>query len=100
MSTTLLCILDGFGLNPRKDGNVVPAAIKPNFDRLWATCPHTTLITFGERVGLPAGQVGNAEVGHLNIGAGRVVGRDLVVDTNAVPAGGATAEGLEAIAGG
>lgn len=70
---TVLCILDGFGLNPNAHGNAVAQARKPNFDRLWAECPHNTLITFGERVGLPAGQMGNSEVGHLNIGAGRVV---------------------------
>ncbi len=70
---SVLCILDGFGLNPNSTGNAIAAASKPNFDTLWATCPHTTLITFGERVGLPEGQMGNSEVGHLNIGAGRVV---------------------------
>lgn len=69
----LLCILDGVGLNPEARGNAVAAAKKPNFDRVWKHCPHTTLVTFGERVGLPAGQMGNSEVGHLNIGAGRVV---------------------------
>lgn len=69
----LLCILDGFGLNPNPHANAVHLARKPNFDALVHTCPNTTLITFGERVGLPAGQMGNSEVGHLNIGAGRVV---------------------------
>lgn len=72
-NTTLLCILDGFGLNPNPRANAVHMAHKPNFDRCWNTLPHTTLTTFGERVGLPAGQMGNSEVGHLNIGAGRVV---------------------------
>ena len=71
--TTLLCILDGFGLNPNPLGNAIALAKKPNFDALWAGSPHTTLVTFGERVGLPEGQMGNSEVGHLNIGAGRVV---------------------------
>lgn len=71
--TTLLCILDGFGLNPNPKANAVAIARKPNFDRLWSSCPHSTLITYGERVGLPEGQMGNSEVGHLNIGAGRVV---------------------------
>ena len=71
--TTLLCILDGFGLNPNKTGNAVALAKKPNFDRLWGSSPRSTLITCGERVGLPDGQMGNSEVGHLNIGAGRVV---------------------------
>lgn len=70
---TLLCILDGFGLNPNPVGNAVAMAKKPVIDRLLADCPHATLTTFGERVGLPAGQMGNSEVGHLNIGAGREV---------------------------
>jgi 2,3-bisphosphoglycerate-independent phosphoglycerate mutase len=73
MKPTLLCILDGFGLNPNSDGNAVALARKPVFDALWSQSAHTTLVTFGEAVGLPAGQMGNSEVGHLNIGAGRVV---------------------------
>jgi 2,3-bisphosphoglycerate-independent phosphoglycerate mutase len=71
--TTLLCILDGFGLNPNSQGNAVALAKKPVFDSLVARYPHATLVTYGEAVGLPAGQMGNSEVGHLNIGAGRVV---------------------------
>lgn len=71
--TTLLCILDGFGLNPNPVGNAVALAEKPVLDNLFATCASSTLITHGERVGLPEGQMGNSEVGHLNIGAGRVV---------------------------
>jgi 2,3-bisphosphoglycerate-independent phosphoglycerate mutase len=70
---TLLCILDGFGLNPNSVGNAVALAKKPNFDSLWNYYPHATLTTFGEAVGLPEGQMGNSEVGHLNIGAGRCV---------------------------
>jgi len=70
---TLLVVLDGVGLNPRPDANAVAMARKPTFDALWRDSAHTTLTTFGERVGLPAGQMGNSEVGHLNIGAGRVV---------------------------
>ena len=72
-STTLVCILDGFGLNSKEEGNAVAQARKPNIDRLMRSCPMTTLITHGERVGLPDGQMGNSEVGHLNIGAGREV---------------------------
>ena len=72
-----LVILDGFGLNPSTEGNAVYTAKTPNFDKLWETCPSTTLETSGERVGLPEGQMGNSEVGHLNIGAGRVVYQDL-----------------------
>ena len=70
---TLLCILDGFGLNPNPIGNAVALAKKPVIDRLLRDYPNATLTTFGERVGLPAGQMGNSEVGHLNIGAGREV---------------------------
>ena len=76
--TTLLCVLDGFGFNPRSDANAVAAARKPFFDALWQNNPHSTLSTFGSRVGLPEGQMGNSEVGHLNIGAGRVVEQMLV----------------------
>lgn len=71
--TTLLCILDGFGLNPESRGNAVALANKPVIDNLMRTSPNATLVTYGERVGLPAGQMGNSEVGHLNIGAGREV---------------------------
>lgn len=71
--TTLLCILDGFGLNPNPKENAVAMAKKPAFDRLWSSFPRSTLTTHGEAVGLPAGQMGNSEVGHLNIGAGRVI---------------------------
>ncbi|MFO0416558.1 MAG: 2,3-bisphosphoglycerate-independent phosphoglycerate mutase [Pseudomonadota bacterium] len=70
---TLLCILDGFGLNPNRNGNAVALAKKPVIDELMRSCPNGTLTTFGEAVGLPEGQMGNSEVGHLNIGAGRVV---------------------------
>ncbi len=73
----VLCILDGWGLNPNEDGNAVALAQTPNFDRLMADCPNATLTTFGNDVGLPTGQMGNSEVGHTNIGAGRVVAMDL-----------------------
>lgn len=75
---TLLCILDGLGLNPRKDGNALANARTPVLDKLRADFPNSTLITHGERVGLPEGQMGNSEVGHLNIGAGRVVEQSLL----------------------
>ncbi len=58
-------------------GNAVAQAKKPNYDRYWSTYPHTTLTACGEAVGLPEGQMGNSEVGHLNIGAGRIVYQDL-----------------------
>ncbi len=73
----VLCILDGWGLNPSRDGNAVALAQTPNFDALMQTCPNATLITHGPDVGLPTGQMGNSEVGHTNIGAGRVVAMDL-----------------------
>ena len=73
----VLCILDGWGINPETRGNAVALANKPNFDRIMATCPNATLITHGPDVGLPTGQMGNSEVGHTNIGAGRVVAMDL-----------------------
>ena len=73
----VLCILDGWGINPKSEGNAVALGKTPNFDRVMATCPHATLVTFGNDVGLPEGQMGNSEVGHTNIGAGRVVAMDL-----------------------
>jgi 2,3-bisphosphoglycerate-independent phosphoglycerate mutase len=72
-----LIILDGFGLRQETHGNAVAQAKKPNFDRYWAAYPHTQLTASGEAVGLPEGQMGNSEVGHLNIGAGRIVYQDL-----------------------
>src|SRR5690606_41018198 len=72
-----LIILDGFGLREETFGNAVALAKKPNFDRYWNEFPHTTLTACGEAVGLPDGQMGNSEVGHLNIGAGRIVYQSL-----------------------
>ena len=73
-----LVILDGWGLAPPGPGNAVEAADTPVFDKLWAECPHTTLQASGEAVGLPHGQMGNSEVGHLTIGSGRVLFQDLM----------------------
>ena len=73
----ILCILDGWGLGPTREGNAPALADTPTMDRLMAACPHATLTTFGPDVGLPKGQMGNSEVGHTNIGAGRVVAMDL-----------------------
>jgi 2,3-bisphosphoglycerate-independent phosphoglycerate mutase len=73
----VLCILDGWGLRAEPDGNAPLLAHTPNMDRLMAQCPNATLTTFGPDVGLPRGQMGNSEVGHTNIGAGRVVAMDL-----------------------
>ena len=73
MKPVLLAILDGFGLREEKSGNAVKLANKPNFDFLWKNYSHSTLDASGEPVGLPKGQMGNSEVGHMNIGAGRLV---------------------------
>jgi 2,3-bisphosphoglycerate-independent phosphoglycerate mutase len=73
----VLCILDGWGLRDDPTANAPMLADTPNFDRLMATCPHATLVTHGPDAGLPTGQMGNSEVGHTNIGAGRVVAMDL-----------------------
>ncbi len=73
----VLCILDGWGCRPDADDNAITRAGAENFKLMWAECPHATLATSGRAVGLPAGQMGNSEVGHMNIGAGRVVVQDL-----------------------
>ncbi len=73
----VLCILDGWGFREDTSANAPALAETPNFDHLMATCPHSLLITHGPDVGLPTGQMGNSEVGHTNIGAGRVVAMDL-----------------------
>jgi 2,3-bisphosphoglycerate-independent phosphoglycerate mutase len=73
-----LVILDGWGCAPPGPGNAVEVAETPVFDRLWATYPHSTLKASGQAVGLPPGQQGNSEVGHLTIGAGRVLFQDLM----------------------
>jgi 2,3-bisphosphoglycerate-independent phosphoglycerate mutase len=73
----LLIILDGFGYREAADHNAIAMASKPNWDRLWSEYPHTVIATSGLTVGLPQGQMGNSEVGHLNIGAGRVVYQEL-----------------------
>jgi 2,3-bisphosphoglycerate-independent phosphoglycerate mutase len=70
-------ILDGWGCAPPGPGNAIELAETPVFDRLWAEYPHTTLKASGEAVGLPPGQMGNSEVGHLTIGSGRVLDQDL-----------------------
>ncbi|MBU6430129.1 MAG: 2,3-bisphosphoglycerate-independent phosphoglycerate mutase, partial [Cyanobacteria bacterium REEB65] len=75
----VLVILDGFGIHPDPDApaNAIKLARKPQWDRLLATYPHSQIPTSGEAVGLPPGQMGNSEVGHLNMGAGRIVYQDL-----------------------
>jgi 2,3-bisphosphoglycerate-independent phosphoglycerate mutase len=74
---TMLVILDGWGWREEEADNAVRLAHTPSFDRYWSTCPHAFLRTSGLDVGLPEGQMGNSEVGHLNLGAGRVVMQDL-----------------------
>jgi 2,3-bisphosphoglycerate-independent phosphoglycerate mutase len=73
----MLVVLDGWGWREETEDNAVRLARTPNFDRLWTECPHAFLRTSGDDVGLPHGQMGNSEVGHLNLGAGRVVMQDL-----------------------
>jgi 2,3-bisphosphoglycerate-independent phosphoglycerate mutase len=72
-----LIVCDGWGINPRKDHNAILAARTPHFDALNAKWPHTSLFTSGLAVGLPEGQMGNSEVGHMNMGAGRIVYQEL-----------------------
>ena len=84
---TVLLIMDGYGLAKASGCNAVSVANTPCLDRLFASCPHTRLQASGEDVGLPAGQIGNSEVGHTNIGAGRVVYQDLPRISRAVADG-------------
>ncbi|HYB22169.1 MAG TPA: 2,3-bisphosphoglycerate-independent phosphoglycerate mutase [Solirubrobacteraceae bacterium] len=90
-----LVVLDGWGLAEPGPGNAISLAHTPVFDELWATYPHTTLQASGRAVGLPDGQMGNSEVGHLNLGAGAVVRQDLVRIDDAIgeqPGGGELAQ--------
>src|ERR1700753_3503673 len=73
----VLCILDGWGWRPETQDNAIAAAKTPNYTRMLADSPHALLATSGRAVGLPTGQMGNSEVGHMNIGAGRIVSQDL-----------------------
>ncbi len=82
-----LVVLDGWGLAEPGPGNAVSLASTPVFDELWDSYPHTTLTAFGRAVGLPEGQMGNSEVGHLNLGAGAVVRQDLVRINDAIAEG-------------
>ncbi len=76
-NVTLLVVLDGFGYSENEDGNAIAAANTPHWDRYWSEQPHTLISGSGLDVGLPEGQMGNSEVGHMNLGAGRVVYQDL-----------------------
>jgi 2,3-bisphosphoglycerate-independent phosphoglycerate mutase len=77
MNKAGLIILDGWGIGKKDHSDAIYNANTPNFDQLWNTFPHATLLTSGLDVGLPDGQMGNSEVGHLNIGAGRIVYQEL-----------------------
>ena len=83
----VLLVLDGWGYRAEKEGNAIAMAHVPTWDRLWARAPKTLLEASGEAVGLPCGQIGNSEVGHLNLGAGRVVEQDLVRISRAIADG-------------
>ncbi len=87
MSKCVLVIMDGFGMAPAGGGNAISLAKKPNLDRIFAENAHTELSASGLDVGLPDGQMGNSEVGHTNIGAGRVVFQDLPRISNAISDG-------------
>jgi len=82
-----LVVLDGWGLAPPGPGNAIELADTPVFDELWSSCPHTELSACGPDVGLPEGQMGNSEVGHLNLGAGAVVKQDLMRINDAIADG-------------
>jgi len=83
----MLMILDGYGINERTEGNAVCAAKTPNLDKLMKNCPHTLIRTSGLDVGLPDGQMGNSEVGHTNIGAGRIIYQELTRISKAIEDG-------------
>ncbi|TAE54411.1 MAG: 2,3-bisphosphoglycerate-independent phosphoglycerate mutase [Oscillatoriales cyanobacterium] len=87
VSPVVLIILDGWGYREEKDGNAIALAKTPVMDSLWAAYPRTLINTSGRAVGLPDGQMGNSEVGHLNLGAGRVVPQELVRISDAVEDG-------------
>jgi 2,3-bisphosphoglycerate-independent phosphoglycerate mutase len=83
----VLCVLDGWGFREDADDNATTRANAPVFRRYWDSCPHALLEASGEAVGLPKGQMGNSEVGHMNLGAGRVVFQDLPMIDNAIAKG-------------
>ena len=79
--------MDGVGVNPSRENNAVALAKTPNFDRYFSSYPHTLLQASGAAVGLPDGQMGNSEVGHLTIGAGSIIRQDLVLIDEAIQDG-------------
>ena len=82
-----LCILDGFGISKSNIGNAIKEAGTPNLDKLKQTYPYAEILASGEAVGLPEGQMGNSEVGHLTIGAGRIIEQDLLHIDNEIKNG-------------
>src|SRR5512143_3473034 len=82
-----LIVLDGWGFRPGREGNAIELARTPVWHRLWSSAPRTLLDASGLAVGLPEGQMGNSEVGHLNLGAGRVVPQDLVRISQSISSG-------------
>ncbi|HUA11079.1 MAG TPA: 2,3-bisphosphoglycerate-independent phosphoglycerate mutase [Solirubrobacteraceae bacterium] len=92
-TSACLIVLDGWGLAEPGPGNAISLAATPVFDELWASYPHTTLTASGRAVGLPEGQMGNSEVGHLNLGAGAVVRQDLMRIDDAIADGSLQADG-------
>ncbi|HEM56152.1 MAG TPA: phosphoglycerate mutase (2,3-diphosphoglycerate-independent), partial [Thermodesulfobium narugense] len=87
MNKILLIILDGFGFSKETYGNAVAASHMPNYKRIMNTYPNTLLVASGEEVGLPPGQMGNSEVGHLNLGAGRIMYQELTRINKAIKDG-------------
>src|SRR6476661_7245238 len=83
----VLIVLDGWGYRPEREGNAIELARTPVWHRLWSSYPRTLLEASGLAVGLPEGQMGNSEVGHLNLGAGRVVPQDLVRISESISSG-------------
>src|SRR5213082_2059167 len=83
----VLIIMDGWGINQRKEGNAIALARTPNVDKIAREWPYTAVKTSGLAVGLPEGQMGNSEVGHQNLGAGRVVMQDIVRITQSIKDG-------------
>ena len=82
-----ILIMDGYGINPDREGNAIAIEGSPNIKKLWEKYPHTQLGASGRDVGLPDGQMGNSEVGHLNIGAGRIVYQELTRITKEIEDG-------------
>ena len=86
--TSILLILDGWGYREETENNAISAADSPHWDKLWSEQARSLIDTSGESVGLPAGQMGNSEVGHMNLGSGRVVYQNLTRIDKAIKEGG------------